>query len=86
MLMEDMVSQASEEHNPMQTENLPAGAIRCTSCGTVGYQTDKYCACCGNQLERSCNECGAAIMHPIAYYCTACGATLEPGRLPPSSE
>jgi predicted amidophosphoribosyltransferase len=61
----------------MHPESLPAGAIRCSACGTVGYQTDRYCPCCGTSLARSCGNCGAPVVHPIAYYCTWCGSLLD---------
>ena len=86
MQNDDMIPHSSDDHNAMQAENLPAGAVRCSSCGTVGYQTDRYCPCCGTPLVRSCGECGAAIVHPIAYYCTACGSMLEAGRTGSANE
>ena len=69
-----------DEESAMHPDDLPAGAIRCSACGTVGYQTDRYCPCCGDPLLRSCGSCGALIVHPIAYYCTSCGSELEGAR------
>jgi hypothetical protein len=48
----------------------------CTGCGAIGYSTDKYCACCGKPLARTCGACKAHILQPIAHYCTQCGASL----------
>lgn len=59
-------------------ERLPHGAIRCGECGTIGYRSDRYCACCGTPLLPRCTRCGAAVVHPIAYYCTECGVGLDP--------
>jgi hypothetical protein len=85
MYMDDKIFKASDapdadNRNATGEENLPAGAVKCISCGTLGYQTDRYCPCCGAEMPRSCAECGAAITHPIAFYCTACGSMLEAPR------
>ncbi|MEO5930323.1 MAG: zinc ribbon domain-containing protein [Candidatus Kapaibacterium sp.] len=61
------------------------GMMRCTGCGTVGYQGDRYCPCCGLPLVRNCRQCGAAIAHPIANFCTACGLPLD-GERPPKGD
>ncbi len=66
-------------------ERLPHGAVRCGGCGTIGYRSDKYCACCGTPILPRCPRCGATVTHPIAYFCTECGATLdEEGEAPVS--
>jgi hypothetical protein len=53
------------------------GIIRCPACGTAGYPTDKYCACCGGHLTRICRDCGAEVTQPVANYCTQCGSALK---------
>lgn len=74
-----MIPEAADDQNHMQTGDLPPGATRCGTCGTVGYRSDRYCPCCGSELPKACTECGAVIAHPIAFYCTACGSMLDPG-------
>ena len=48
----------------------------CLRCGMkVDYREDKYCAACGNELQRSCPTCGAKTPK-IAQHCRHCGAAL----------
>jgi uncharacterized OB-fold protein len=30
-------------------------------------------------MTRTCSKCGSTIHHPIAYFCTECGAMLDEG-------
>jgi hypothetical protein len=48
----------------------------CSTCGSVGYPGDRFCACCGTQLLRLCRSCNAPVLQPVANYCTGCGLTL----------
>jgi hypothetical protein len=50
--------------------------IRCSRCGTIGYRGDSFCPCCGETLVQHCTACGASVLHPIARFCTRCGAAL----------
>ncbi|MBS1913855.1 MAG: hypothetical protein JST22_17840 [Bacteroidetes bacterium] len=50
--------------------------LRCGACLAFGYRDDKYCACCGAPLRRLCRQCGAAVLQPVAFFCTQCGARL----------
>jgi ribosomal protein L37E len=50
---------------------------RCASCSTVAYEEDIYCARCGRVFGPICRRCGAAVFHPIAFYCVRCGEKLE---------
>jgi hypothetical protein len=49
---------------------------RCPACGAIGYRDDRYCACCGSAMTAVCRQCGTAREHPVANYCTHCGARL----------
>lgn len=62
---------------PLQlVDGALAGFPRCCGCGSAGYQGDKYCACCGVPFTPLCSHCGAAILQPLANYCTQCGKGL----------
>lgn len=50
--------------------------VQCSECKALGYPNDKYCASCGHTLLRMCGQCGEPILHPVANYCTQCGAGL----------
>lgn len=49
----------------------------CGGCETIGYAHDRYCPCCGAEMQRRCGACGRGVDHPIANYCTGCGAPLK---------
>ncbi|MCC7438360.1 MAG: zinc ribbon domain-containing protein [Armatimonadetes bacterium] len=57
----------------------PGFPVRCPNCGTVGYEHDNYCACCGTAMANLCRSCGSQIMQPLANYCSKCGAELRRG-------
>ncbi|MGE3800468.1 MAG: zinc ribbon domain-containing protein [Candidatus Kapaibacterium sp.] len=56
-------------------------------CGTIGYDDEDYCSLCGHELSwfnaetdqessNRCSSCGAALRHPVACFCGACGAKV----------
>lgn len=49
----------------------------CGACETIGYAHDRFCPCCGAEMQRRCAACGRDVDHPIANYCTGCGAPLK---------
>ncbi len=49
----------------------------CGACETIGYAHDRFCPCCGAEMQRRCGACGRDVDHPIANYCTGCGASLK---------
>lgn len=52
---------------------------QCSACGSVAYDSDRYCARCGNALFLICPSCRATVEHPVAFYCTQCGDLLGSG-------
>jgi hypothetical protein len=52
-------------------------APRCPACGAIGYRDDSYCPCCGSRMTTVCERCGAINQHPVANYCSRCGARLN---------
>jgi len=54
--------------------------VCCRVCGAIGYRDDKYCACCGTPLSRTCGNCGAEIEHPAITCCVHCGTSFPTGQ------
>lgn len=53
-----------------------AQVVRCPNCNAFGYDDDDFCACCGAAMGNRCAACGALVRHPVAFFCTRCGAEL----------
>jgi hypothetical protein len=71
--MNDEIPESEGKEAPRQP-NKPS---RCGRCGTIGYTSDHFCPCCGAEMIRRCGSCGAPVRHPVASYCTTCGAALD---------
>jgi hypothetical protein len=63
-------------NNTGSSDEHQIGLVRCSGCGAVTYPEDRFCACCGTAVECLCTTCGAVIPHPVAYFCSRCGARL----------
>lgn len=74
-----------EEHGAGKMRFL--GVPLCHRCGTAGYRDEQFCPQCGEEFDRAqlqhraeqrCPACNAAVRHPVAFFCTACGNELPP--------
>ncbi len=52
--------------------------MRCRSCMTVNPTGNRFCECCGNQLQLVCVKCGHDVS-PMARFCGTCGSNLPAG-------
>ena len=50
--------------------------MKCTSCGTVGREGQRFCEACGIALPKKCQGCGASAS-PSARFCGTCGSTFS---------
>lgn len=67
---------------PQPTPAAPAGAVQCSSCGTMTPR-GQFCSACGKRLAEVC-ACGAHLTHG-AKFCSACGRPVT-GSAPPPAE
>ena len=75
---------AGKSRGDSTKEQHDAGGLRtCNGCGTACYREDQFCPNCGLELA-SCGECGASVEHPIARFCTICGAKFSRLVPPPA--
>ena len=57
--------------------------LQCEDCGTLAYQEDRFCSCCGTRLRSKeeepgvCSRCEARRLHPHALFCTVCGEATQ---------
>jgi class 3 adenylate cyclase len=53
----------------------------CVACGAANRDGARFCAACGERLERACAACGG-IVDPTARFCDRCGTALDQGAGP----
>jgi hypothetical protein len=59
--------------------------MRCSACGDINSQGDRFCGSCGSALAVACNHCGATLSVNDRF-CGGCGSPVSSGELNDSRE